>query len=288
MAAFLSTTNANTECKVPVRSLQVSDRGINSTDVSQEILDKLTIAIAVFDADQRLASHNTRYARLWCFPQDWLDTRPSLSDILDRLRELRLLPEQRDFAAWKKHNLERFKAGGRFEDSWHIPNGPSLRVASEPHHGGFIITYEDISEMLGLTAANVALAAVQQATLDTIDDAVAVFDPDGRLGHANQAFAQLWNLSAAELATEPHFTNIAQRWTQKSSHDGIWDIVSAAIASEDPESYGDWGYLTRADGRELHLTPTRLPNGATLVTFRDLTDLMRFESLHLEAALDAA
>jgi len=111
---------------------------------------------------------------------------------------------------------------------------------------------------------------------------------DGRLGHANQAFAQLWNLSAAELATEPHFTNIAQRWTQKSGHDGIWDIVSAAIASEDPESYGDWGYLTRADGRELHLTPTRLPNGATLVTFRDLTDLMRFESLHLEAALDAA
>ncbi|SRR5258706_8176885 len=263
-----------------------------AADASQDLLDKLTIAIAIFGADQCLIGNNAHYAHMWSFPQSWLDTHPTLSDILDRLRESRLLPEQRDFAAWKKLGLERLKDGGRVEDFWHMPNGRSLRVVSESHlQGGVFITYEDVSDAIGLKASNAALAAVQKATLDSIEDAVAVFDPDGRLTHANQAFARLWSLSEAELANDPHFTDIAERWMQEPGRNNIWDIVSAAIASENPEPYGEWGYATRADGREIHLTPTRLPNGATLVTFRDMTDLLRFESMQYEAAptpLDAS
>src|SRR5258708_2955898 len=181
-----------------------------AADGYQDLLDKLTIAIAIFDSDQRLIGNNAQYARMWSFPQAWLDAHPTLSEILDRLRESRLLPEQRDFAAWKKGGMEGLKNGGRVEDFWHMPNGRSLRVVSEPHlQGGVFITYEDVSDALGLKASNAALAAVQKATLDSIEDAVAVFDPDGRLTHANHAFARLWNLSDAELANDPHFTNIA-------------------------------------------------------------------------------
>jgi PAS domain-containing protein len=259
----------------------------NVADASADLLDKLSIAIAIFGADQRLMSNNARYARMWSFPQDWLDTHPSQSDVLDRLRESRLLPEQRDFAAWKKINLEQFNGGGEHvEGFWHMPSGRSLRVVSEPHlQGGVFITYEDVSEVLKLKAASAALAAVQKATLDTIEDAVAVFEPDGRLTHSNRAFARLWNLTDAELASEPHFTNIAERWAQG---DGIWEIVSSAIGSENPEQFGEWSHLTRSDGREIHPTPTRLPNGSTLVTFRDMTDLVRFETMRRETAHDAA
>jgi PAS domain-containing protein len=259
----------------------------DAADASADVLDKLSIAIAIFGADQRLMSNNAHYARMWSFPQDWLDTHPSQSDVLDRLRESRLLPEQRDFAVWKKTNLEQFSDGGqRVEDFWHMPSGRSLRVVSEPHlQGGVLITYEDVSEILELKAANAALAATQKATLDTIEDAVAVFEPDGRLTHSNKPFARLWNLTDAELVSEPHFKTIAERWAQS---DGIWDIVSSAIGSENPEQFGEWGYVTRSDGREIHLTPTRLPNGATLVTFRDMTDLVRFESVRRETTHDAA
>ena len=289
MSVALSATHGDAEYTGPVCNVRIPDRDMIPFDAFQGLLDKLTIAIALFDTDQHLVANNARYACMWALRQDWLDTHPSFSDILDRLRESRLLPEQRDFASWKKQSLEQLRKGERIEDYWHMPSGRSLRIVSEPHlQGGFFVTYEDVSEMFVLKAANTALEAVHKATLAAIDDAVAVFDPDGRLTHANRSFADLWNLGEAELEKEPHFTVIAQRWSRKLGGDGIWDIVAAAVASDNPEPYREWGYLTRADGREIHLTPTRLPNGATLVTFRDMTDLMRFESLHYETVQDAA
>src|ERR1051325_6973409 len=152
-----------------------------AADEPENILDKLPLAVAVFDSRQHLVSNNISYARLLSLPQDWLNTRPTLGEILDRLRELRLLPEQRDFAGWKKLNLKRFGDGTQnVGDFWHLPNGQPFRVVSQSRQqGGLLVSYEDVSETLALKAANQALVAVQIATLDAMDDAVAIFRPDG-------------------------------------------------------------------------------------------------------------
>ena len=47
-----------------------------------------------------------------------------------------------------------------------------------------------------------------------------------------------------------------------------------------PESFGEWGKTRRADGRIISLSLSRLPNGATVVTFTDLTDLEQFSALN--------
>ena len=261
-----------------------------AADASADLLDRITFAIAVFGADQRLMSNNSLYARMWSFPQNWLDTHPTQGEILDRLRESRLLPEQRDFAAWKKRNLEQFEDGGKHvEDFWHMPSGRSLRVVSEPHlQGGLFFTYEDVSELLQLKATIASLQAVHKATLDTIEDPVAIFEPDGRMTQSNQAFAKLWRLTGEELANEPHFTKIAALCMTRIGRDGIWDIVSSAVTSQNPERYGEWGNVTRPDGRVISLAPARLPNGATLITFRDVTDIERFQAVLSEATHHAA
>ena len=261
-----------------------------AADASADLLDKITIAIAVFGADQKLISNNGLYARMWSFPQDWLDTHPTHGEILDRLRESRLLPEQRDFAAWKKQNLEQFEDGGKHnEDFWHMPNGRSLRVVAEPHMlGGLFFTYEDVSEPLQLKATIASLQAVQKATLDTIEDPVAIFEPDRRLTQSNRAFAKLWHLASQELANEPHFTKIAALCVARIGRDSIWDIVSSAVTSQNPERYSEWGNVTRPDGRIIALAPARLPNGATLITFRDVTDIERFQALRSESTHHAA
>lgn len=261
-----------------------------AADATADMLDKIKVAIAVFGADQRLMSNNSLYARMWSFPQDWLDTHPTQSEILDRLRESRLLPEQRDFAAWKNHSLEQFDDRGKHvEDFWHMPSGRSLRVVSEPHlQGGLFFTYEDVSEPLQLKATIASLQAVQKATLDTIEDPVAIFEPDGRMTEANRAFAKLWHLTVEELANEPHFAKIAALCMTRIGRDGIWDIVSSAVTSQNPERYGEWGNITRPDGRVISLAPARLPNGATLITFHDVTDIERFQALLSEATHHAA
>lgn len=261
-----------------------------AADAAADMLEKISIALAVFGADQHLLSSNAHYAALWGLADDWLSTHPTQSDVLDRLREARLLPEQRDFASWKKHNLEHFKRTIQLhEELWHLPNGRSLRVVSQPHLlGGIFVTYEDVSEVFALKASNSALAAVQKATLDSIEDAVAIFKPDGRLTQSNHAFAKLWCLPDEELLSGPHFKRLASLCRGYGDCECIWDLIAAAVASQDFGIFDEWNEITRCDGKVLSLAPTRLPNGSTMISFLDLTEIERFGVRHSDKAHTAA
>ena len=74
-------------------------------DAHSDTLDRLATAVAIFGRDQKLNFYNRAFAKLWGLPETWLDSHPSDGEILDRLREGRRLPEQRDYQAWKRQRL---------------------------------------------------------------------------------------------------------------------------------------------------------------------------------------
>ena len=248
------------------------------------VLNTFETAVAIFGADRRLATYNAAYARMWHLPELWLDAHPTFSDILDRLREMRRLPEQRDFAAWKRELMKQFEdAGQHHEETWHSPTGVSLDVRSFPYLlGGAIFLFRDISERLRTEASYQMLVLSQRATLNTVNEAMAVFGPDGRLKLHNDAFIRLWKLNEDQLSGQPHLTAVAGLCAARTGRDGIWSMVSAGVNSSEPARYGEWGHLARADGRSLSLALTRLPEGATVVSFTDVTDLQRFQTLLTE------
>jgi PAS domain-containing protein len=251
-----------------------------AADAQADMLDHMTSAVAVFGADRKLASFNAVFARLWDLPQAWLESRPTLEDIFDRLRETRRLPEQRDFPAWRRTHLAMFETGqGELDETWHVAGGASIRVRAYPHRlGGVYYVFEDIGEMLRLSTSLHMLTAVQRATLDTLGDGVAIFGPDGRLKMHNDAFAELWRFTEDELAAEPHMARVAALSATKIGRDSVWSMVSSGVTSGEPQRFGQWGRVTRADGRILSVALTRLPLGATLVVFEDLTDVERFNA----------
>ncbi len=238
-------------------------------EAAADMLDGLPLAVAVFDEDRRLENFNAAYAGLWELDENWLETHPTLGEILDRLRAARKLPEQPDFAAWKAGQLRLFEECPQpHEEFWHLAGGRSLRVVVAPHLlGGLSVVIEDISEKLRLEVSFKLLLQVQRATLDTVDDGIAIFGPDGRLVLFNANFAKLWHFTDEELLVRPHFTKIANLAESRLGHDGIWSIVSAGITSAEPERCNDWGKAVRADGRVISLSMSRLPNGATIATF---------------------
>src|SRR3954470_14249511 len=71
----------------------------------EDIFDRVPLAMAVFDAEQKLVRYNTAYAQLWGLANVWLDSHPSYGDVLARLREQRKLPEQRNFGDWKQTQI---------------------------------------------------------------------------------------------------------------------------------------------------------------------------------------
>jgi signal transduction histidine kinase len=249
-------------------------------DAHADTLDRLATAVAIFGPDRKLTFYNRAYVRLWGLPEAWLDAHPGEGEILDRLRELRRLPEQPDFRAWKQDRLKLFERLDQHpEELWHLPGGKTLRVVTQPHpFGGLIFLYEDVSDQLRLESSYNTLIKVQKATLDTLQEGVAVFGPDGRLKLHNAAFVRIWRLEPSELANEPHLKRIADACAARFGRDQVWDIVTATVTTAAPERRREWGEAERSDGAILSLSIAPLPDGATLVTFVDATDRFRIES----------
>ena len=249
-------------------------------DAHADTLDKLATAVAVFGRDQKLAFYNRAFAALWGVPESWLDTHPSDTEVLDRLRELRKLPEQRDYQAWKRQRLSLYDDPSEYlpEELWHLPGGQTLRVVAQPHpFGGLTFLYEDVTEKLTLESSYNTLIKVQSATLNTLKEGVAVFGPDGRMKLHNAAFTRIWSLDEKDLDGEPHIRNVAAVCAANFGDDAVWEKLIGAITSG-AERRRDWGDIERRDRSILSLALSPLPDGATLMTFADVTDRFRIES----------
>jgi PAS domain-containing protein len=122
-----------------------------------------------------------------------LPPRPSDGEILERLREARKLPEQRDFSSWKRERLALYtNVIDEREEHWHLPRSVTLRVTCQPHpHGGLIFIYADVSNQMELERRFNQLSSVQRTTIDHLSEALAVFGTDGRLKLFNKAFAEI-------------------------------------------------------------------------------------------------
>jgi signal transduction histidine kinase len=249
-------------------------------DAHADTLDRLQTAVAIFGPDQKLTFYNKAFVRLWGLPESFLDKHPSDGEVLDRLRESRKLPEQRDYQAWKRSRLGLYLDGTREnpgEDTWHLPGGQTIRVVAQPHpFGGLAFLYEDVTARLNLESDYNTLVKVQSATLDTLSEGVAVFGPDGRLKLHNAAFTRIWEFEAEELDGEPHLRTIAALSRDRFGDSHIWDqLIQVIVAGAGARDMGD---VERSDRSVLSLSTSPLPDGATLVTFNDVTDRFRIES----------
>ncbi len=244
-----------------------------------QVLENLATAIAIFGPDTRLRFFNTAYAGLWRVDADWLESEPGLGEVLERLRELRRLPEYADFRAFKEEQIAQFGAlTGPVESLLHLPDGATLRsVVSPDALGGLVFTYEDVTDRLDLERSYNTLIAVQGATLDNLYEGVAVFGSDGRLKLSNPALADLWNLSSDDLAGEPHMTDFVEKMRPFIIGEDDWAAhkgrVIKRLMSREPSS----GRLLRGDGTVLDYANLPLPDGAVLLSYLNVTDSVRVQ-----------
>ncbi|HEY8566749.1 MAG TPA: PAS-domain containing protein [Beijerinckiaceae bacterium] len=244
-------------------------------------LDQLPTAVAMFDAKQRLIFHNAAYRQLWTLDQTFLDARPSDGEILDRLRTDRKLPEQADFRSWKTGVLSAYRALEPQETWWHLPDRRTLRVVSNPNpQGGLTYLFDDVSERVRLESQYNTLIRVQGETLDTLKEGVAVFGSDGRLKLSNRAFADLWRLAPDTLADQPHIDAVIRFGRELAPVEEPWIDLRGAVAGLPEARMGLTTRIERRDGSVLEAAAQPLPDGATLLTFIDMT-----ASVNVERAL---
>ncbi|WP_316234929.1 MULTISPECIES: sensor histidine kinase [unclassified Bradyrhizobium] len=263
---------------------------VRMREAHRRTLDQLSSGVAVFDGQRRLAFYNDSYRRLWRLDPAFLDSQPDDSSVLDRLRAARKLPEQADFRAWKAKLHEAYRAVEAAKDTWFLPDGRALSVVTTPNpEGGVTYLFDDVTESFALARRFDGLIRVQRETLDSLAEGVAVFGSNGRVELFNPAFAKMWRLSPDQLREHPHIDTV-ESWCHQLYDDAVaWRTVREAITSI--ENRLDVALkLERKDGSVLDCMSRPLPDGATMLTFQDITDTENVERALRESneALEAA
>lgn len=257
----------------------------------RDFLESSTSAMAVFGGDQRLLLYNPAFSRLWQLDEAFLNTKPGYGLILERLREMRRLPEQANFQAFKQHQLRWFtELVEPHEEFFYLPDGKTLRVVMIPHAlGGLLIAYEDVTDRLALERSYNTLIAVQQETLDNIDESVMVIGEDGRVKLCNPAFLKLWQLSESDMRSEPHIRDALEFLKPLLPFDD-WQAYKETYLAKLQLREAASGKLSLRNGKHLIWRKVPLPDGGTLLAHSDITDSEQLERSLRERnqALEAA
>jgi signal transduction histidine kinase len=243
-----------------------------------DLLESTTSGMAIYGADQRLKFYNQAFARLWKLEEGWLEAHPKYSEVLEKLRENRVLPEQANFPAFKQQHLKLFTdLLAPHEEFFYLPDGRTIRVLAIPHAmGGVLFAYEDVTDRLALERSYNTLIAVQKETLDNLQEGVAVFGEDGRLKLSNPVYIEMWDLSPEMVASEPHIGDILNRNKPLFLFD-VWETFKAEFMEMLSTREMRQRRIERRDGRVFEIIIVPLPDGQTLLNYVDITSAILVE-----------
>ncbi|MBV8167917.1 MAG: PAS-domain containing protein, partial [Alphaproteobacteria bacterium] len=199
-----------------------------------EVLETLGTAIAIYGPDRRLKLANRAFADLWRLDADWLQTEPTIQEVLEALRESRRLPEYADFPEFKRAQVNLFQMLTETrEELLHLPDETTLRMVVTPHpFGGLMFTYEDVTDKLALERSFNTLSAVQRETLDNLHEGVAVIGGDGRLKLFNPAYCRIWQFEPERLADSPPVSDLIEHWRRFFPIEAEWQLRRSQLMRE--------------------------------------------------------
>jgi len=239
-----------------------------------ELLERIGVAIALFDGERRLIFHNAALAALWRIDRNWLARSPSHGEVLERLRVERQLPEQADFPAYKRARLAIHDGvENDVEGVDHLPDGRAVAwLAFRTRQAGLAMTFSDVTERLALAREKATVDASLRTIVDNLESGVGVYGGDGRVKFFNPAFARLWRLDPAVLEAKPHVGELIEATKHLFGTTEDWERRKARRIATVVEFAPADRKVTLIDGRVLHCRKVPLPDGAIMFTFVDVTD----------------
>ncbi|QWC57928.1 PAS domain-containing protein [Erythrobacter sp. 3-20A1M] len=238
----------------------------------RSMMDRLSIGVAQFDSDRRLAFANQPFRRTFALSSGAEPIGSSFKRFLSDARDAGRLPEVRDFPAWRAEHEEWFAASEPQEEAWPLVDGTHLRVVAQPMpDGGLALIAEDRTEQLALSATRDTLLRTRTAMVDSLFEALAVFAPDGHLQLWNRSFPTTWGIAPDRLDDHPTadrlLEQIGRGLVRPRQAESIGEVIRSATLDRKERA----GRVQMADGRTLEFAGVPLPDGNGLLTTLDVT-----------------
>jgi PAS domain-containing protein len=231
---------------------------------------QLSIGLAIFDRKRQLATFNPALLDMTGLNFEFLSGRPTLDALLDRLRDMRMLPEPKDYASWREQYsaMEKAAKARSYSEHWNLPDGQTFRVTGRPHpDGAFALLFEDISAEVSLTRRFRSEIKTSQAVLDNLNDAIAVFSNSGNLVLANAAYCDLCGTDLTNGLMQCDLRVELRKWQDRCTPTRIW--TNLREFSKQLGRRQTWTDTTiMDDGRQITCQAEPIAGGMTMMHFR--------------------
>ncbi|WP_254054560.1 PAS-domain containing protein [Roseovarius sp. EL26] len=194
----------------------------------------LSTGLCIFDRDHQLVLFNPALVNLTHLPIDFLSARPNLMSFFDKLRDLQMMPEPKNYAAWRIqiNQMITSAVGGNYDETWPLPNGLTYRITGRPHPDGAVaFLFDDITDDVVLTRRFRTQIDIRQTTLDSLEDAIAVFSPAKTLLFCNAALARLIGFDPDQGITEISVIDLIERCAIGSTELQSWNEIEKQLST---------------------------------------------------------
>jgi diguanylate cyclase (GGDEF)-like protein/PAS domain S-box-containing protein len=265
-------------CEDVTERLLYEDQLKQQNQLLDAALENMAHGLCVYDSDMRLRACNTRYREIYGLTPEEAAPGTHLADLVKHAMKHGAFSAQYD----ADQIMTAAQASIISKDTAilhrRMSNGSLIAVCYRPlPDGGFVATYEDVTERLRHEDQLKQQNMLFDAALENMAQGLCVYGKDMRLKVCNSRFREIYGLSQEDTAPGTHLSDtvvrIMEHGTYSAEH-SIEQIMAVARASIDN---GDNAVLHRrlSNGKLLVVRYQPLPDGGFVATYEDITERER-------------
>jgi diguanylate cyclase (GGDEF)-like protein len=252
-------------------------------------LDEAKFGVVLLDAELRAQFINRAFRKMWRLPDNKADSRPAFVALMYHGRDTRAyeVPES-ELDAYVAERVAEVKSGNPTPRDIRLTSGEVLRFqCTALPSGGRVLSYTSVTDIVRHSDQ----LEVLRAALDNVEQGIILLDAQFHAQFMNAAARKLAGLSAEQAEGKPHFFQLVNNTRLTGVFDVPADDLDAFIARRialvkagDPTPID----LRLGNGRIVRSQCAMLPDGGRMLTYTDVTDLVRHaDELERLATTDA-
>jgi diguanylate cyclase (GGDEF)-like protein len=239
-------------------------------------LDVIDVGMLLLDADMKSQFINRAFRRMWALPDAVADRNPAFVALMYHGRDTKAYEiDDGNIDAYVAERVRLVRAGDTRPLDLRRSNGEVIRMqcANLPN-GGRMISYTCVTDIVRHADEIEAL----HSALDNVSEGVVVLDRNLNARFLNGKMRAFWGVTEEQAAMRPSYESLIRNSPHANDRGMTPDQLDAFYASrvaavrDGSEPLRD---LRTTDGRNIRAHCALLGNGGRMLTYCDVTDLVR-------------
>ncbi len=224
------------------------------------ILELSSNGIIIIDKNTNIFQFNQVLVNMFGLDQKWLAGKPNYSSFWDKLRELKRLPEMKNYKEFKDGQLELIRRLTEPKSEFmHLPNGQTLRFSIIPSGTNTIILFDNLTDVLNIERSYNELMSVYKSIVNKLNQSIIIFGQDGRIRLYNSMFINFTKIDEEFMKSFPHVSDVIAN--SNAPLDSLKSHIINCLESRKNASVE----IIDGDGKSYESQVSSLPDNSVLV-----------------------